>query len=214
MTPLSKFSGYGAALRKLVVVGLVLVALQQLSGAGYIALKAQLAQLLIAQSWDKSRMAKGHPEKPWPWADTWPVARLTVPRHDIDLYVLWGATGNALAFGPGYEVASAQPGEGGVTLIGGHRDTHFEFLQDLQLNTLVSMQLPSGEEETYQVNEIRVVNVKKHPDPLLGVQSNTLLLVTCYPFNTLQPGGPLRYVVSARQVLNPVELKQTQPQSL
>ena len=214
MTPLRKFSGYGAASRKLVVIGLVLMALQQLTGAGYIALKAQLAQLLIAQSWDKTRLAKGHPAKPWPWADTWPVARLKVPRHNIDLYVLWGATGNALAFGPGYEVASARPGEDGVTLIGGHRDTHFEFLQYLQLNTLLSMQLPSGEEETYQVNEIRVVNVKKNPDPLLGVQGNTLLLVTCYPFSTLQAGGPLRYVVSARQIVNSVGLKQAQPQSL
>ena len=29
--------------------------------------------------------------KPWPWADTWPVARLVVPSLGIDQIVLEGA---------------------------------------------------------------------------------------------------------------------------
>lgn len=202
VTPVLKHRGYRPTWRQLVTIALLMVALQQLAGAGYIALKAQLAQFLIANSWDTSRLADGHPAKPWPWADTWPIARLKVPRHGIDLFVLSGATGNALAFGPGYEVASAMPGEKGVTLIGGHRDTHFEFLQHLQPNTLLSLQLPSGEELHYQVSDTRIVNTDKHPNPQLGAQGNKLLLVTCFPFNTLQPGGPLRYVVSARPVVN------------
>ncbi|MFT6365277.1 MAG: sortase A, partial [Bacteroidia bacterium] len=123
MTPMPTIRGYRPDWRQLVALAFVLLALHQLAGAGYIALKAQLAQFLIANSWDASRIDDGHLAKPWPWADTWPIARLRVPRHDIDLFVLWGATGNALAFGPGYEVASAMPGEEGVTLIGGHRDT-------------------------------------------------------------------------------------------
>jgi sortase A len=200
MTPMSTIRGYRPDWRQLVALAFVLLALHQLAGAGYIALKAQLAQFLIANSWDASRIDDGHLAKPWPWADTWPIARLRVPRHDIDLFVLWGATGNALAFGPGYEVASAMPGEEGVTLIGGHRDTHFKFLQHLQLNTLVSVQLPSGQELHYQVSDTRIVDTEKHPSPQLNSRGNILLLVTCYPFNTLQSGGSLRYVVSARPV--------------
>ena len=92
------------------------------------------------------------------------------------------------------------PGEEGVTLIGGHRDTHFEFLQYLQLNTLLSLQLPSGEELYYRVSKTRIVDTDTHPRPQLVGSENTLLLVTCFPFNTLESGGPLRYVVSAKPI--------------
>jgi sortase A len=128
------------------------------------------------------------------------VARLEVPRHNVDLYVLAGAAGNSLAFGPGYEAASASPGQPGVTVIGGHRDTHFEFLRNIKANTLLSLQLPSGERKAYQVSAMRVVDTRREPYLQLGGDSNELLLVTCYPFDALRPGGPLRYVVTARPV--------------
>jgi sortase A len=28
-----------------------------------------------------------------------------------------------------------------------------------------------------------------------------LLLVTCYPFDAINPGGPLRYVVAAQEIM-------------
>lgn len=182
---------------------LLLVGLQQLGSAGYIYAKAHLAQLLIGNAWAKSLVAGGGVEKPWPWADTWPVARLEVPRHQVDLYVLAGTSGNALAFGPGYDRASARPGLDGVTVIGGHRDTHFEFLQEIETNTLLSLHMASGERRTYQVSGSRVVNTDHEPYLLPDSTVNELLLVTCYPFDALAPGGPLRFVVSARPVLTP-----------
>ncbi len=44
----------------------------------------------------------GAPVKPWPWADTHPVARLIAPAQDADVLVLAGASGRTLAFGPGH----------------------------------------------------------------------------------------------------------------
>lgn len=181
---------------------LLLMAMHQLGSAGLIVAKAQFAQVLIGDAWQRSLYSGGTAEKPWPWADTWPVARLEVPRLSIDLFVLWGTQGNSLAFGPGYDSASALPGRGGVTVIGGHRDTHFEFLRDIEVNTLLSMQLPSGESVSYIVNELRVVDVDQDPYLSLSREGGALILVTCYPFDALLPGGALRYVVTARQVVN------------
>ena len=68
--------------------------------------------------------------KPWPWADTWPVARLRVPGHGVDLIVLDGVSGRTLAFGPGH--ARAPRGRArGHRVFSGHRDTHFRFLRRL-----------------------------------------------------------------------------------
>lgn len=181
---------------------LLLMALHQLGSAGLIAAKARFAQVLIGGAWQRSLNSGGAVEKPWPWADTWPVARLEVPRLSVDLFVLWGAQGNALAFGPGYESASSAPGHSGVTVIGGHRDTHFAFLRDIEMNTLLSMQLPSGENVSYLISDMRVVDIDQDPYLPMNSDSDALILVTCYPFDALLPGGPLRYVVTARAVLN------------
>ena len=43
----------------------------------------------------------GRPVKPWSWADTWPVARIIVPRIGRSAIALAGASGQALAFGLG-----------------------------------------------------------------------------------------------------------------
>ena len=42
-------------------------------GAGYIHVKAMLAQTLLRDAWAQT-LVDTQPVKPWPWADTWPVA--------------------------------------------------------------------------------------------------------------------------------------------
>lgn len=175
-----------------------LIGFQQLANAGYIQGKAHLAQFLIGQAWEESLASGGLPTKPWPWADTWPVAKLDIPHQSLQLYVLAGATGNALAFGPGHESASAQLGEPGLSLIGGHRDTHFGFLKTLDLNSAFHLELPTGENIRYRVTNTAVVNINLEPLPARQDDFDELLLVTCYPFDAIS-GGPLRYLVSARR---------------
>ena len=177
---------------------LLLLGLYQLSGAAVIKLKAGLAQILIARAWEIS-LASGMAVKPWPWADTWPVMRLTVPATAADLLVLRGATGNALAFGPGYEIASALPGEHGVVVIGGHRDTHFTFLGALAPGDSIALQRMDGSVTEYRVSALRVID--SHTTDLPPTDSaDALLLVTCYPLDAVLPGGALRYVVVAEPV--------------
>ena len=175
---------------------LVLVAVHQLGSAAVIKAKAWLAPMLIQQAWQQTLLSGGEAVKPWPWADTWPVARLWVPALDVERLVLAGDSGNALAFGPGHARASAALGSPGLAVIGGHRDTHFAFLSNIEPGHRIQLELPGGEQRHYRVRASRIVDSSTESLSHSGV-SERLLLVTCYPFDALRAGGPLRYVVSA-----------------
>ena len=71
--------------RGLIGLALLLLALGlwQLGGAALIHGKAWLAQRLLDRAW-AATLAGGHEVKPWPWADTWPVARLQVDTLDAN----------------------------------------------------------------------------------------------------------------------------------
>jgi sortase A len=185
-------------IRKLLILSLALAGAWQLGAGLYIHLKARIAQQLIASAWTRSLNGE-HEVRPWPWADTWPIARLRVPAQDIDLYVLADASGRSLAFGPGYVSGSATPGTAGNTIIAAHRDTHFRFLQHLAAGTLITLQTLDGAVHGYEVNERHVIDVRR--DYLdVNAAEPTLTLLTCYPFDALVPGGPLRYAVIAKPV--------------
>jgi sortase A len=162
---------------------------------GWIHMKALLAQRLLQQAWEQT-IKRQSSVKPWPWADTVPIARLIVPRHRIDEIVLAGANGRTLAFGPAYHEDSAKPGTMGVSIITGHRDTHFRFLSRLEPGDRIDVETPQGTLVSYRVLGNSVVD-SRLPFLVSEEDGNTLLLVTCYPFDTLVPGGPLRYVVMA-----------------
>jgi sortase A len=175
----------------------LLVALVCFGQAVWIYAKAELAQILIESAWERTLAQPGSPHKPWRWADTWPVARLQWQGNGKaeDMYVLAGGTGNALAFGPGHLIETAPLGEG-ASVVAGHRDTHFAFLRDVQPGNEVALQNANGEWLVYTVADTKVSDSSLGP-LLLDPTRDSLTLVTCYPFDALLAGGPLRYEVTA-----------------
>ncbi|WP_299947112.1 class GN sortase [uncultured Microbulbifer sp.] len=167
--------------------------LWQLGSAGWLLAKAQLAQILIAHAWEE-QLQSGVRQKPWPWADTWPVARLQLAGQS-PLMVLSGGSGQSLAFGPGMLAGSGHPGELRTTVIAAHRDTHFAGLEKVRRDSAVYLQDHHGRWHTYRVAERRIVNSARERLPIFAERG--LLLVTCYPFNALAAGGSLRYLVYA-----------------
>jgi sortase A len=164
-----------------------------LAGAAVIHGKAQVAQWLIAHAWQRD--AGSAPTRPWPWADTWPVAELTVPALGKTQTVLYGTSGQALAFGPGWDPAGAKPGESGVVLLAGHRDTHFAWLASIAPGAELRLTDRMGTSRAYEVVRQRVLDSRL--GPLQAAVHDGLVLVTCFPFDAVVPGGPLRYVVEA-----------------
>ncbi len=161
----------------------------------YIPAKAAAAQLLLRAAWARTGAT---PVRPWPWARTWPVARLLVPRLKIDEIVLDGAEGAALAFAPGLVNGTASPDQPGNVALAGHRDTVFRFLGELRLGDELRLETGRGRCRRYAVRETAVV--REDDTWVLAPASGMLTLVTCYPLDATRPGGALRYVVRAVEV--------------
>ena len=189
----SRYTGH------IVVSCLLCFGFWQFGQGAYIPAKAWVAQELMHRAWRKAEHGEAAPV-PWPWADTWPVARLSARGGDIELIVLEGGSGRTLAFGPGHLSVSVLPGEQGNSVIAGHRDTHFQFLQFLREGESIEVELADGQKQYYEVSDIDVVDSRRG-SILLDTDTPMLSLVTCYPFNAMDAGGPMRYVVTAKLIL-------------
>lgn len=180
-------------LETILMIGVGLTLLTVVARASWIEAKAWLAQQLIERAWQQT-LTQGGPVKPWPWADTWPVARLDTPAGE-SLYVLESGSGQALAFGPG-RIRPIDPDSRGL-LIAGHNDTHFQFLQDIAPGETIRMQNPDGNSLSYRISGMRVVDSRLEPLLPPG-HEDELMLISCYPFRSAPSGGALRYVVYAQ----------------
>jgi sortase A len=178
-------------------VGALLLLGAALLGTGFwLPAKAEVAQQLLNRAWH--RTADGDTAaKPWPWADTHPVARLTLPGSEEPLTVLAGASGRNLAFAPALMDGSAAPGSHGVSVIAGHRDTHFRALATLTLGDELTLERPDGSVLTYEVTDLDVVDSTR-AELRLDADESIVVLVTCWPFDAVTVGGSWRYVVTAR----------------
>jgi sortase A len=176
-------------------VCLLAVGLWQIGEGSWIYAKARLAQYLLQRAWLRTLTGETA-AKPWPWADTWPVGRLRIPSKHVDLIILNGAYGRTLAFGPALAESSAMPGTGGTTILTGHRDTHFAFVGRLRESEEILIDTPDGNTRRYRVQESRIVDARTDSIRLADDEEE-LILLTCYPFDTVFTGSPLRYLVRA-----------------
>lgn len=192
--------------QRFLVVGLFLIGATLLGKGLYMQAKAHFAQYLIEQAWTKT-LADGQSHKPWSWADTYPVAKLSIYREQAannhieaelndSLYVLAGASGRNLAFGPSLVLSSAPAGQKGNTVIAGHRDTHFAILNGMAVGRRLSLQTLKGNNIIYEVVATQVVH-ETETQFMAPSADNRLTLITCYPFDALQGGAELRFVVQA-----------------
>ncbi len=187
-------------LGKSAAIALVIAGIVCVSEAAWIHAKAALAQALIGAAWRREQAGSSRTQ-PWPWADTRPLARLTFgegPRARTFM-VLEGSSGRNLAFGPAHDPASVIPGEFGNSVIEGHRDTHFAALRDIKVGEVLQVETLASRHVSFKVVDTRVVDSRR---ARISLQADgaKLTLVTCYPFDAVVPGGPLRFVVTAERV--------------
>ncbi len=182
-------------IREITGIGLIAVGLVFAGYGMYIPAKAALAQILLERAW-RAAPLYGPAPRPWPWADTRPVARISVKKHDVSLIVLSGAHGRSLPYGPGHVGGTSYPGKPGHSVIAAHRDTHFAFLRLVRIGERITVERPGEARTTYTVVEKDVLDVREQKIAL-DPTADLLTLVTCYPFTDWNPGGPLRFVVTA-----------------
>lgn len=182
----------------LAAAAIALVGALQVAHGAWIYAKAELAQVLLERAW--RRTLSGEPAaKPWPWADTFPVALLSAPAQHVKMYVLAGSSGRTLAFGPGHEDGTPLPGEPGNSVIGGHRDTHLAFLRGVKRGDILRIERRDGLRVDYRVTTLDVLD-RRDTWVMRNDGRTRLTLVTCWPFDALRAGGPQRYVVIAQAI--------------
>ncbi|WP_064791493.1 class GN sortase [Shewanella woodyi] len=173
----------------------------------YMQAKAHFAQYLIEQAW-KRTLVDQQPHKPWSWADTYPVAQMTFIDEQGDkeglltgdsMYVLEGASGRNLAFGPAQLQDGRESWRGESRIIAGHNDTHFSILEGVKQGKQIKLQESDGTEVIYQVVGTQVVH-ESDTQVLNSDSDKRLTLITCYPFHSLTTGGPLRFIVYAEVI--------------
>ena len=181
------------ARRRWVPAALCLVGAALCLNAAWIPVKAELAQHLLERSW--LRTLAGEPNaRPWPWADTRAVGVLEVPRLGLREIVLEGSSGRNLAFGPtllnagGLDASTDR-------ILSGHRDTHFSFLKDLQDGDLLRLRTTTRTRD-YRVSWQEIVDSRRQ-QLVIDDSVDRLTLLTCYPLDAPNAGGPLRLVVTA-----------------
>jgi sortase len=173
---------------------LALAGLWLIGDALYIHAKAMVAQVLLERAF-AAEVAPGAIVKPWSWADTWPVARIEVPRLAAHAIVLAGGSGQALAFGPGHLERTPDAGELGTAVYAAHRDTHFAFLGQIKAGDEIVVTRRDGATARFRITHMQVVRWDSSGiDP--AMPGRHLALVTCWPLDSAIP-GPLRYVVRA-----------------
>jgi sortase A len=116
------------------------------------------------------------------------------------MFVLSGATGNTLAFGPGHLVASSDFDQQGTKIVAAHRDTHFNFLKNIVVGDKLVITDLDGRKLGYQVASLEIVD-SRHSTLKLEQSIDQLVLVTCFPFDAMAP-TTLRYKVIAKPVVN------------
>ncbi|MFT6587126.1 MAG: sortase A [Cognaticolwellia sp.] len=189
--------------------------------ASWLPAKAWLSQQLIKHSWQQSisimaqqqmqekqqqirsqdntnphSLSKPIAIKPWPWADTFPIAELVFQRIDKSIVVLNGGDPTTLAFSAGAVAPFNQPAAIKPFVVAGHRDSHFAFLEDIAIKDIVSLVDARGKMQHYQVESIDIVDATIGQFPLVA-DERSLVLITCYPFKGITNSADERYVITA-----------------
>lgn len=192
-----KFLNRHLAPKRLVILFILAIGCWQFGTGSYIYAKAQIAQHLLNHAWSKTLNGE-EKVKPWDWADTYPIAKISFSTQNKNFIVLAGGSGRNMAFGPGHISATPLPGQGGNSVLVGHRDTHFSVLEYLENDDPIHIQL-ENKHLSYTVTNVFIVD--EYQSEVMQEQDTEMLtLITCYPFSAIQAGGPLRYVVQAKPI--------------
>ncbi len=123
-----------------------------------------------------------------------PLAILRIPRIHLDVPVLGSTDDVTLNRGVGRIAGTAAPGQKGNIGIAGHRDSFFQNLKEVNRGDEIELETTTTS-EIYVVDNILVTG-EDDVSVLRSRGSQSLTLVTCYPFHYVGP-APRRFVVQA-----------------
>ncbi|MCB1509076.1 MAG: class GN sortase [Hyphomicrobiaceae bacterium] len=181
-------------LTALAIVALAATGLVLIAEGLTIKARAAVGTVLLDRAFERA-LETGDAERPWPWADTRALARVSVPRLGTSRVILEDVSGEALAWGAGHVGGTPLPGDAGTSVLAAHRDTHFAFLGSLEAGDRVEVLRADGRLAVFIVEGRRIA---RFDAPDIDVHSDTprLVLSTCWPLDATV-SGPLRLIIEA-----------------
>lgn len=125
------------------------------------------------------------------------IGRLEIPRLGVAVMVREGADESTLRRAVGHIPGTALPGAPGNVALAAHRDTFFRPLRNIRKDDAIDVQTQYGTYR-YLVQSTKIVS-PRDVSVLKASSSDTLTLVTCYPFYYIG-SAPKRFIVRATQV--------------
>jgi sortase A len=122
------------------------------------------------------------------------VTLLSIPKINLEAAILESTTRKALLLAPGHVEKTAWPGEGGNSVIAGHRDTFFRRLNELQNGD--DILVTRGQRQYRYVVSGKSIVSPAEISVTLPTSDSRLTLVTCYPTYYIGP-APKRLIVVA-----------------
>ena len=102
---------------------------------------------------------------------------------------------NTLKKNIGHLPSSVMPGEFGLCILMGHRDTDFSILQYVEIGDKLTIEV-NGIVYEYIVDEIQIVD-SDNELRFSATSEAAIVLVTCYPFR-YTGHAPKKYVITAK----------------
>ena len=191
-------------MKKIINISLLIIGSSLCLHASWLPIKGWLSEQLISYSWHQATLSQ-QKIKPWPWADTYPIAKISFERLNKKVVVLNGGDPTTLAFSAGAIAPFNQASGTQPFVVAGHRDSHFSFLNEVLMNDIISLADKYGQNQLYQVEAIDIVDASTGKLPMLA-EDSPLVLITCYPFEALGSGSGSgtdkneRYVITAKRL--------------
>jgi sortase A len=182
---------------------LIACAVSLLAYCGFVLIDARIFQQGEERQLERLLTAPAEPVRPvslersLPTAASGLIGRMEIPRLGLSVIVMEGTSTATLRHAVGHIAGTALPGQPGNASISGHRDTFFRPLRNIEPNDVITLSTTRGEYR-YRVLSTRIVD-PSDVAVLNPGETETLTLVTCYPFYFVGP-APKRYIVRAERV--------------
>jgi sortase A len=131
------------------------------------------------------------------------LGKLEIPRLGLSVMIMEGVSEKTLRLGGGHIPGTAYPGAPGNSGFAAHRDTFFRKLRNVRKDDLIQFTTRSHT-LFYRVASTTVVDPSE-TDVLRPTSSETMTLVTCFPFYYVGP-APKRFVVHAVRASSTTDL--------
>ena len=160
----------------------------------YIQVKAYAAKCLLKLAWQRTLETR-QKSKPWPWATSWPVARLRVPAKNVDMIVLSSDWRENMDFGSYRRTSACVVDERGSVVISAQQDGFAHKLNALGAGDVLNIQMADGGEHIFSVADTQVVD--EEASIILDAKNPMLTLVTPYPCDDHTHASHLRFLLFA-----------------